>query len=48
MDTVLREMLAQAELHAHERARRLVWLDAVPCLLQVLPPVEASKKLRMP
>lgn len=38
MDTVLREMLLQAELHAHDRARRLVWLDAAPGLLQVPPP----------
>lgn len=37
MDTVLREMLLQGELHAHDPARRLVWLDAVPCLLQVQP-----------
>ena len=37
MDAVLREMLLQAELHAHDPARRLIWLDAVPCLLQVQP-----------
>lgn len=38
MDTVMREMLLQAKLHATDPTRRLVWLDAAPCLLQVPPP----------
>jgi hypothetical protein len=43
MEAVLREMLLQAELHGHDPARRRVWLDAAPPLLQVGRPWHAHR-----
>ncbi|KAK9834195.1 hypothetical protein WJX81_007593 [Elliptochloris bilobata] len=36
MEAVLCEMLLQGEMHVRDPERRVIWLDAAPCLLQAM------------